>query len=109
MQKTQALVTRLSSWTAANICAFFFEKNTDSRSQSKTTDKLSVELQKLMTICQEKLYYAYKLWKQAYNKGIKPRSYALSNNIWLNSKYIKTKQNQKLEAKHFKLCECYMQ
>ena len=35
----------------------------------------------------------------AYNKAAKPRNYTFSNKIWFKSKYIKTKQNQKLEAK----------
>ena len=34
---------------------------------------------------------------------MKPRSYAPGEKVWLNSKYIKTKQNQKLEAKFFGL------
>ena len=37
----------------------------------------------------------------AHNKGVKPRSYAPSDKVWLNSKYIKTKQNQKLDAEFF--------
>ena len=49
------------------------------------------------------LHYAQKLQKQAYNKGVKPKSYAPSDKIWLNNKYIKTKQNRKLEAKFFRL------
>ena len=32
---------------------------------------------------------------------MKPRSYALGDRVWLNSKYIKTKQNWKLETKFF--------
>ena len=32
---------------------------------------------------------------------MKPQSYAPGEKIWLNSKYIKTKQNRKLEAKFF--------
>ena len=32
---------------------------------------------------------------------MKPQSYAPGEKVWLNSKYIKTKQNQKLEAKFF--------
>ena len=33
---------------------------------------------------------------------MKPKSYAPGDKIWLNSKYIKTKQNRKLEAKLFR-------
>ena len=32
---------------------------------------------------------------------MKPKSYALGDKVWLNSKYIKIKQNRKLEAKFF--------
>ncbi len=54
-----------------------------------------------MTICQKNLQYTQELQKQHYDKGTKLRSYAPSNKVWLNSKYIKTKQNRKLEAKFF--------
>ena len=32
-----------------------------------------------------------------------PKNYTSSSKVWLNSKYIKTKQNQKLEAKFLEL------
>ena len=89
------------------ICGYYycvsFEKDTNLHCQSKTADKLSIELQKLMTICRENFHHAQELQKQAYNKGIKPRSYIPSDKVWLNNKYIKTNQNQKLEAKFFEL------
>lgn len=47
------------------------------------------------------LRYAQKLQKQAHNKDIKPRSYTSGNKVWLNSQYIKTKQNRKFECKFF--------
>ena len=56
-----------------------------------------------MIVCRKNLYHTQKLLKRANNKDIKPRNYAFSNKIWLNSKYIKIKQNQKLEAKFFDL------
>ena len=52
-----------------------------------------------MAICQQNLHHAQELQKQAYNKGVKPWSYALGNKIWLSSKHFKTKQNRKLKAK----------
>ena len=55
-----------------------------------------------MTVCRENLYHAQEFQKRAHNKGVKPRSYAPSDKIWLNSKYIKTKRNRKLEAKFFR-------
>ena len=80
----------------------FLDKNTNSCSESKTANELSVELQELMTVCQKNLYHTQRLQKQAYNKGVKPNSYAPGDKVWLNSNYIKTKQNRKLEAKFFR-------
>ena len=79
----------------------FFKENIDPCSQSKTANELSAELQELMIICRENFYHAQELQKQVHDKGVKPKSYAPGNKIWLNSKYIKTKQNRKLEAKFF--------
>ena len=54
-----------------------------------------------MIVCRKNLYHVQKLQKQAHNKGVKPRSYVSGKQVWLNSKYIKTKCNRKLEAKFF--------
>ncbi len=55
-----------------------------------------------MTIYGENLYHAQKLQKQYHNKATKPRSYIPGDKVWLNSKYIKTKnRNCKLEVKFF--------
>ena len=78
-----------------------YEEDIDPRSKSKSADKLSAELQELMTICQEKLHHTQKLQKRAHDKGVKPKSYAPGDKVWLNSKYLKTKRNRKLEAKFF--------
>ena len=51
--------------------------------------------------CRENLNNVQKLQKRAHNKGTKPKSYVFSKKIWLNSKYIKTKCNCKLETKFF--------
>ena len=78
-----------------------YKDDIDPCSKFKSTDDLSAKLRELMIVCRKNLYHAQKLYKQAYNKDVKPRSYAPNDKIWLNSKYIKTKQNQKLEAKFF--------
>ena len=78
-----------------------YKEDVNSRSQSKSADKLSKELRELMIICWKNLYHAQELQKWAYNKGVKPRSYAPGKKVWLNSKYIKAKCNRKLEAKFF--------
>ena len=74
-----------------------YKEDVNSRSQSKSADKLLAELRELIIVCQENLYHAQELQKRAYNKGVKPRSYAFGK----NSKYIKTKRNRKLETKFF--------
>ena len=78
-----------------------FDKDTNPCSQLKTAEELSSKLRELMTVYQKNLQHAQELQKQAYNKGVKPRSYVFGNKVYLNSKYIKTKQNRKLEAKFF--------
>ena len=78
-----------------------YKEDVNPCSQSKSANELSAELRELMIICQENLYHAQKFQKQAYNKGVKLLKYAFSNKVWLNSKYIKTKRNQKLETKFF--------
>ena len=80
----------------------FYEEDINSRFKFKSADELLAELRELMTICRKNLHYAQELQNRAHNKGVKPTSYAPSSKVWLNSKYIKTKQNRKLEAKFFR-------
>ena len=54
-----------------------------------------------MIVCRENLHHTQELQKRAHDKEVKPRSYAPSKKVWLNSKYIKIKCNRKLEAKFF--------
>ena len=87
-------------------CAYHFwilyKEDVNPRSKSKSADELSAELRKLIIVCQENLYHAQKLQKRAHNKDVKPRRYIPDNKVLLNSKYIKIKQNRKLEAKFFR-------
>ena len=78
-----------------------YEEDVDLRSQSKLADELSAELRELMIVCHKNLHHAQELQKRAHDKRVKPRSYAPGEKVWLNSKYIKTKRNRKLEAKFF--------
>ena len=68
-----------------------YKDNVNPCSKFKSTDKLLTKLRELMIIYRENLYYAQELQKQAYDKGVKPRSYTTDDKVWLNSKYIKTK------------------
>ena len=70
-------------------------------SKSKSADKPSVKLRELMIVCWENLYHTQKLQKWAHDKGVKPQNYTLGDKVWLNSKYIKTKRNHKLETMFF--------
>ena len=79
-----------------------YKKDVHSRSRSKAANNLTKKLRNLMTAYRENLQHVQELQKRAYDKGTKPKSYALSEKIWLNSKYIKTKHNWKLEAKFFR-------
>ncbi len=79
-----------------------YKKDVDPRSQSKSVDKLATKFRELMAICRENFQHAQKLQKQYHNKYAKPKSYAPGEKVWLNSKYIKTKQNRKLEARFFR-------
>ena len=54
-----------------------------------------------MIVCCENLHHIQEFQKQAHYKGVKPKNYTPGNKVWLNSKYIKTKQNRKLETKFF--------
>ena len=78
-----------------------YKDNVDLQSKSKSADKLSAKLRELMIVCQENLHHVQEFQKRAHNKATKPRRYASGNQVWLNSKYVKTKQNRKLEAKFF--------
>ena len=78
-----------------------YKKNVNFHSKSKSANDLANDLRELMIVCQENLQHAQNFQKRAHNKSTKPRSYAPSDKVWLNSKYIKTKQNWKLEAKFF--------
>lgn len=73
------------------------------RFKSKSVNKLSAKLKKLVIVCREKFYHTQELEKQAHTKGVKLWSYIPDKKIWLNSKYIKTKRNCKWETKFFGL------
>ena len=81
-------------------CKFYlqvlFKEDIDLRLRSCSTSKLAKELKKQIEIYYQNLLHIWKLQKKIYNKGVKSHSYATSKKVWLNSKYIKTKQNKKL-------------
>ena len=83
-----------------HLC-FSYKENLDPRSKSRTAEELSSELQELIIVCQQNLHHTQKLQKRDHNKGVKSRSYASGEKVWLSSKYLKTKRNHMLEAKFF--------
>lgn len=78
-----------------------YKEDIDPRSQSKSAEELATELKELLAVCRKNLQHAQDLQKQHHDMNVKLRSYAPDDKVWLNSKYIKTKRNQKLEAKFF--------
>ena len=58
-----------------------YKEDINLRSKSKSADKLLTEIQELIIVCRKNLYYAQEFQKQADNKGVKPRNYALSNKV----------------------------
>ncbi len=78
-----------------------FEEDVDPRSRSRSANELVEELRELIEVCCQNLFHAQELQKRAYDKGVKSRSYAPGEKVWLNSEYIKTKRNKKLESKFF--------
>ena len=78
-----------------------YEDNVNFYSKSKSADKLLAELKELMIVYQENFHHFQELQKQAHDKGVQPSNYIPNNKFWLNTKYIKTKRNRKLEVKFF--------
>lgn len=104
--------THNNAKNASNIHTFFklhydyqfqisCKKDVVPQSQSKSANKLATKFRELRNILRKKLQHAQKLQKQYNNKATKLMSYVTGNKVWLNSKYIKTKQTCKLEAKFF--------
>ena len=69
----------------------FFKNNVNPCSRSRSVNKLAKELKELIDICQQNLLHAQKFQKKAYDKSVKPQSYALREKVGLNSKYMKIK------------------
>ncbi len=80
---------------------FSFEEDVDPYSRSRSANELAKELKELMEVCCQNLLYAQELQRRANDKRVKSHSYTPGEKVWLNSKYIKTKRNKKLENKFF--------
>ncbi len=78
-----------------------FEEDVDSCSRFCSANKLAEELRELIEVCYQNLLHAQELQKRAHDKGVKSQSYTPGEKVWLNSKYIKTMRNKKLESKFF--------
>ncbi len=79
----------------------FFKEDVNPHSRSYSADELAEKLRELIEACYQNLFHAQELQKRAYNKRVKSQSYATADKVWLNSEYIKTKRNKKLESKFF--------
>ena len=81
----------------------FFKDDIKLCSGARFANKLAKEIKEPIDICQQNLLHAQKLEEKAYDQGVMTRSYAPGEKVWLNSKYINTKQNRKLKTKFFGL------
>ena len=72
-------------------------------SKPSSANELAVELEELINVYCENQLHAQELQKRSHDKRVKSCSYVPSETVWLNSKHIKAKRNQKLEAKFFRL------
>ena len=50
-------------------------------SKSKSANELLAELRQLMIVCTKNLHHAQEFQKQAYDKNVKPRSYASNDKV----------------------------
>ena len=66
-----------------------YKNNVNSCSKSKSADNILLELRERMIVCKKNLYHAQEFQKRAHDKGVKPKSYAPGNKVWLNKKYIR--------------------
>ena len=62
------------------------EEDVEHYTRSKTADQLATELQTFMSICRENLQHDLELQKRYHDKHVKPKSYAIRDKVWLNSK-----------------------
>ena len=101
---------KLNDWARFLLIAEFAYNNAKNANFGHTPFELNCKYHPRMSYKEDvkprskskkNLHHDQELQKRAHNKGVKPRSYAPSDKVWLNSKYIKTKQNRKLEAKFF--------
>ncbi len=79
-----------------------FKEDVDLCSRFCSANKLAEELRELIEVCCQNLLHAQELQKRTHDSRVKSRSYAPDEKVWLNSKYIKTKRNKKLESKFFR-------
>ena len=77
---------------------FFYEKDLDPHSKSKTAEELSYKLRELMTVYQQNLHHVQELHKRGHNRGVKPQSYAPDEKVWLSSNYLKTKSQDRSQV-----------
>ena len=63
-----------------HLC-IFYEKDVNLYSRSKEADELTKKHRNLMDACRKNLQHVQKLQKRAYNKRIKPKSYASGKKV----------------------------
>ena len=79
----------------------FYEQVVDPRSKLKTKYQLATYLETVMSVYKKNSQHAHQFQKYSHDKIAKSKSYTPKVKVGLNNKYIKTKQNRKLEFKFY--------
>ncbi len=78
-----------------------WDEDIDPRSRSKAAVENAKHLFTLMGVCKDAILTAQQSQAEYADKHRKSRDYKVGDSVWLNTKYIRTKRNRKLEFKNF--------
>lgn len=78
-----------------------WDEDVDPKSRSRAAVDNAKHLATLMGVCKEAILAAQETQATYANRHRKSREYSVGDYVWLNTKYIRTKRNRKLEFKNF--------
>ncbi len=78
-----------------------WDEDIDPKSRSQAAVDNAKHLFTLMGVCKDAILTAQQSQAEYANKHRKSRDYKAGDLVWLNTKYLKTKRNRKLEFKNF--------
>ncbi len=78
-----------------------WDEDIDPKSRSRAAVDNANHLFTLIGVCKDAILAAQQSQEEYANRHRKSRDYKVGDRVWLNTKYIRTKRNRKLEFKHF--------